>query len=630
MLLEKMRKGVSKIVIQILALLLIASFALWGVGDMVGVISNPDEIATIDGNRVSSREFQQRFRQVMEDARQRYGDIDTEQARALGLADTTLDGILSRHLLDLEAGRLGLRAGDELVAGRIRAEPAFRDSLGQFDRAAYQAVLANNGLTESTYSETIRGEVQRGFLTGVIEDGASAPPLLADIVFRFRGERRSAEFVSVARKDPGTVRVPSDAELADYFAKNEDAFRAPEYRRLSVLYLDPGEIAKEMEPDPERVREEYESRRASLSIPERRNVQQLLASSEESAKALHARLAAGTAFAAGGEDGSVRKTDLGLVARADLPPAIGEAAFALSTGAFSEPVRTPLGWHIVRVTGMEPGRTPSFDEVGGEIAAELALELALDDLVRQGNRLEDVLAGGGTLEEAASEVGGRVRTVQSIDAGGMSREGGQVDGLPRDRRFMETAFGIGAGETSDVVESADGGYFVLRVDDVVASARRPLSDVRDQVKRAWRADRSDGEAKARAEKILERARAGMSLKWLAEEDGLRVAKGGPVDRLGGGAPKSPLPPDILADLFSAKEREFFLSGTREGYAVARVTGIEAATPDRGSEEYRELQENLTGALRVDLLDEFTRALRQEYDVVINSAAMDALFSTQQY
>ena len=629
MLLEKMRKGVSKIVIQILALLLIASFALWGVGDMVGVISNPDEIATVDGNRVSSREFQQRFRQVMEDARRQYGDIDTEQARALGLADSALEGILSRHLLDLEAGRLGLRAGDDLVASRIRNEPAFRNSLGEFDRAAYQAVLANNGFSEDVYVETVRGEVERQFLTGVIEDGASAPPLLADIVFRFGGERRSVEFVSIARKNPETVPAPSDAEMADYFSKNEDAFKAPEYRRLSVLYLDPADIAKEMEPDPERVREEYENRQASLAIPERRQVRQLLAPSEESAKALHAELVGGEAFAAVGSE-SIRRTDLGLVARGELPPALGEAAFALNKDGFSEPVRTPLGWHIMQVTAIEPGRTPSFDEVGKEIAAELGYELALDDLVRQGNRLEDVLAGGGTLDAAASEVGGRVRAVQPINSGRISRDGRRVDGLPEDPAFMQLVFDTKAGETSDVAESADGGYFVLRVDEVIASARRPLAEVREEVRRAWQADHSDREARDQAEKILERAKAGISLKQLAEEDGLKVANGGPVDRVGGGDAKVLPPPDILASLFAAKERDFFLSETRDGYAVARVTGVEAAAPDRESEEYKQLEENLANALRVDLLDEFTRALRQEYDVVVNSAALDAFFGARQY
>ena len=35
MLLEKMKKGVGKVVITILAVLLIISFAVWGIGDMV-------------------------------------------------------------------------------------------------------------------------------------------------------------------------------------------------------------------------------------------------------------------------------------------------------------------------------------------------------------------------------------------------------------------------------------------------------------------------------------------------------------------------------------------------------------------------------------------------------------------
>ncbi len=626
MLLERMRKGVSKIVIQILALLLIASFALWGVGDMVGVISNPDEIATVDGNRISSREFRRQFRAVMDNARRRYGDLDMEQARALGLADTALDSMLSRHVLELEARKLGLRASDELVARRIRAEPAFRDSLGQFDRAVYQAVLANNGLAEGEYADSVRNDLQRGFLADAVAAAAAAPAVLADALYRFRNERRSAAFLRIARKGPKEAPEPSDTELAEYFAENGDAFMAPEYRRLTVLRLDPEETAGEMEPEAGAVREEYENRLESIIVPERRRVEQIVTPSEEDARRLRGRVAGGADFAAAEGDSSARRTDLGTVARSELLPAVAEAAFALGKDGVSEPVETPLGWHVVRVTAIEPGRTPSFDETKDRIRDDLARELALDALVGQSNAIEDVLAGGGTLEDAAAAVGGRPLAVEAVDIELKAPDGTPVEGLPGEPRFAEVAFTMDEGETSGVVDSADGGYFLVRVDGTTPPAKQPLEQVRARVALAWKTDRLDEEARTEATGILEAAQGGTSLEEQARPLGLKVAAGGPVDRVGAGG-GAPLPPGVVADLFSAKEGEHFLSRTAGGYAVARATAVENAEPDGADGDYGRLRDALTEGLNADLLEEYTRALRKEYEVVVDRAAFDAIFAT---
>ena len=81
MLLESMKKGVGKYVMIVLASLLILSFAVWGVGDMVGVISNPDEVATVGDTKITQRQFQKRYRQQLNEIRSRIGNIDSKQAQ---------------------------------------------------------------------------------------------------------------------------------------------------------------------------------------------------------------------------------------------------------------------------------------------------------------------------------------------------------------------------------------------------------------------------------------------------------------------------------------------------------------------------------------------------------------------
>ena len=66
------------------------------------------------------------------------------------------------------------------------------------------------------------------------------------------------------------VGAPSQSDLQTYFDENKEKFRAPEYRKLALLTLDPAKIADPAAITDEDVAAEYEKRKASLTQPERR------------------------------------------------------------------------------------------------------------------------------------------------------------------------------------------------------------------------------------------------------------------------------------------------------------------------------------------------------------------------
>lgn len=628
--LEGMKKGVGKIVMWVLGVLLIASFAVWGIGDMTGAISNPDGVATVAGQRITQREFQEQFRREMDRLRERIGEIDREQARSLGIADSTLDGMISRRLLAEQARDLGLLINDEAIVQQIRRQPAFRNALGHFDRSVYQNVLANSGISEGQYIASLRHDMQQDYLANAISGGVSAPDRLAETVYRYRNERRNTEVIKVPRAGLDKAPTPSEQDLAAYLSANEDSFMAPEYRQLSILYLNPEEVAKELSPSEDRIREEYEYRLPALTIPERRRLEQILVRDEAKAKQTHGALREGRTFDAVSKDVAgerAERVDLGLIARDDLLPDLADAAFALDQGGFTQPLKSPLGWHIIRVVEIQPGREPSLEEVRDEIAKDIAREMALDDLVKRANRIEDATAGGASMEEAADEIGARIRKVEPVDPALKLRAGTPVAGLPGDSRFIEIAFSLEEGAASRLTESGDGGYFMVRVDDVIAPAKRPLDQVRNEVERAWKQERLDVQAKKAAEEIRDAAKGGTPLKEIASGRNLAVQSGKPVSRFATGTDTF-VPRELIASLFEARKGDVVMAQTVDGYAVARLIEVLPAEPERGNEEFARLKETLTSAIANDLLQEYTRALRGEYDVSINRAALESFFATQ--
>ena len=53
--------------------------------------------------------------------------------------------------------------------------------------------------------------------------------------------------------------------------------------------------------------------------------------------------------------------ELGLMKREELPQVLSDIAFELPLNKPSEPVKTPLGWHILRVVKIEPAVTQTFE-----------------------------------------------------------------------------------------------------------------------------------------------------------------------------------------------------------------------------------------------------------------------------
>jgi hypothetical protein len=115
-------------------------------------------------------------------------------------------------------------------------------------------------------------------------------------------------------------------------------------------------------------------------------------------EALSVRLTAGENFvtlaAQNSEDEATkaRGGDLGYFSATRMPPDFIEAATKLRPGEVTRPIRTRLGFHIVKLAQVQPARQQTFDEVRGDIAIDLgnrkraaALQKLIADLGKDAN-----------------------------------------------------------------------------------------------------------------------------------------------------------------------------------------------------------------------------------------------------
>lgn len=626
---QAIRTRAGSIIVKVLFGLLIVSFGFWGIytrSDYYSGHSPDTAVATVGDRSIRADELQRALEPALQRLRAQLGtSLDQQQMKQLGIVDTLLNQLIDRSLLDQEAQRLGLETSDEIVRSAIYDNPAFRTPDGKFDRQLFAQVLAVNRMSEEQLVARLRHDIPRADLLQAITVGVRAPRPVVDALYRYRNEKRLADIVSFPVASVATVGEPDEAALTKFYEANADLFRAPEYRAFTVASLSPADVTTAGDIPEDKLRSEYEQHKEEFATPERREIQQILAPSEEKAKEAEAALAAGkdwkeVATTIAGQDPET--IELGALSRQEIPHELGDVAFELPLDKPSEPIKTPLGWHILRVVKIEAPTTQSFAEAKAKIAAELKLQDAADRLSKVGNQADDALAGGAPLSEVAAKFGLKTTTVDAADDAGQGRDGKPVS-LPEPRdEILKAAFQTKQDDTSRIIDGADGSIYAVHVDKIAPPQVRPLAEVKDKAVAAWQAEQKRESAVKSAEALKDAVKPGEALAKIAGDKGLTLLAAVPLSR--SERPGVPVPPALIAKLFEAKPGEVVTAADDTAAHTAQLKEIQApeSVPDAAAAA---LSDQLAGAQRVDIASEFTATLRRRFPVEIHRDALDRMF-----
>src|SRR3984957_15938611 len=135
--LESMRKAsqgvVGKAIMTVVMGLIIVSFVIWGVGDMLRGFS-PSTVASVGGAKISAQDYYVAYdRAIQQYQRRLRRPFTSEEARQVGLDRIVLQQLLSEAAVDDEARKLGLGISDEGLGGATPSTPASQDKPGDFD-----------------------------------------------------------------------------------------------------------------------------------------------------------------------------------------------------------------------------------------------------------------------------------------------------------------------------------------------------------------------------------------------------------------------------------------------------------------------------------------------------------------
>ncbi|WP_101068116.1 peptidylprolyl isomerase [Roseovarius salinarum] len=608
---------ISKTLVWILMGLLILGLGGFGVTNLSGRVQT---IGSVGETEITVQEYARALRnEIRALEAERGGSVTFAEAREAGVDQRVLSQLIATAALDEEARRLGISVGDENLREQLLSIPNFQGPDGEFDREAYRFALDQAGMTEAEFEADIRAETARSLLQGALVSGVRVPQAFTGLLIDYLGTRRDVAWL---RLGPSALETeppaPTEADLKEYHAANEDRFTEPEKRRITYAWLTPEMMADEVEVSEDALRDAYEARIEEFQRPERRLVERLAFETMEAARAAREKLDAGEASfeslveARGLELSDI---DLGDVTRDDLGPA-AEAVFDAGAGAVAGPVQSNVGPALFRVNGVLQAQETSFEDARAELRAELAADRARRLIDNRVQAIDDMLAAGATLEELAEET--------PMRTGRIDWHEGMREGIAAYAAFREAAAAASPDDYPELENLRDGGVFALRLEEVIPPRVQPLSEVRDAVRRGWSAQATREALRDQVEDEIARLETGAALSDLGAEPA-REAGLTRRDFVPGA------PPQFTDRIFSVGEGEVATMDDGDGIIVARVEAVRGPDPDSPDlDELRSrLRDQASGSLAQDYYQAVARDIRSRAGIQIDQAALNAVHANFQ-
>ncbi|HEX9138762.1 MAG TPA: peptidyl-prolyl cis-trans isomerase [Steroidobacteraceae bacterium] len=524
--------------IAVLGLLALV-FALWGAYGVVNLsFGAPNYGLKVNGQEIPiatvQRAWQQRLSQYQAQLKSELPAPLREQLQKQMVSDYVRNSLMQQRALDR-----GFRTSDQQIFDFLHKEPAFLVR-GEFDRVAYQAALAQAGLTSEAYEQELGENLPTNKFTEAMALGDFMTDAELKHVFALEHEQREIRYAQLPAARYGAAMTPTDAQIQAWYQAHLSDYQTTESVRLQYAELKLDALAAGLSIDPSALQQWYTKNQIRFVQPERRHAHDILislgtssdtaadAAALKKAQDVLAQLKAGADFATlakkySDDPGSAaRGGDMGSFARATLgDKAFGDALFALHAGELSAPVKSQFGYHIIRLDDITPERAKTLADSRAELEGlyrrEQASELFGDRQEQLQQKLEN--SNGSDLLALAQEFAlqtGEVAKFTRTD-GGVLGSNAELD------RVVFSAEMVAGNRIGGPVALSEDHLVLVKVLEHHAPEAKPLASVRADVLAAIRKDEGAKQARAAADAALAQLNGGANLDAVMKTLGLSAS-----------------------------------------------------------------------------------------------------------
>ena len=618
------KNSILKIIFGSLLTILIISFGMWGTEDLVGVGKKQSTVATVGKLDISAKEFYSLYTRQTEEIRKLLGSsLDIKKSREFGYVDRALSSLVNRALFNNEALELGLSVSDINVRDKILKDDAFKDDLGQFSELQFRQLISESGYSEDTYVEGTRQDLAREQMVETIRSSLTIPKIMLKKLGEYNLQERSVDYFVIDVRNEKIDKI-EDQELKDFYNANKADFMSEELRNAETLLLDAKEYAKKSTVTSDEVELLYEERKEALIEPEERFLYQILVDSDQKSKSIANKINPKNFEAIAKKDLGLNKEDinLGWNTKSELPEEIVDDIFNLKEGEISIPLQSGFGWHIIYVSKIKERKEVKFEEVKNKFRNEILFEKGKDAVYDLQDELEDLLASGSTFDEIS-----KILEVKILKSNLIKKNGEFVNGKKekfKDERILRTIFNQKLNEEGNIIDTdGDEGLAISLVTEIIPPKQLSFEESKNKILEMITLRNQTNKALKKAEKIKNKVESKkITFNNQAKKLNLEIKGVQPFSRILPDSSVLPIP--LISKIFESKIKDVnYVKRGQTEVIVAQTAEIKNDLVNDKS-ELKEFEIKLKDDLTIDLLAQFSEALRKKYKITINDDVIDQL------
>ncbi|MEO0642752.1 MAG: peptidyl-prolyl cis-trans isomerase [Pseudomonadota bacterium] len=619
-----------------LGFLALVAFAFAGAdlgGTALGGVSQGERVAAVADDTITSSELVGTTQSALRGVQQSNPTITMEQFLADGALDEVLSQMIDRYAIGAYSEQTGLRAGENLVNSEILQLDAFRGVSGEFDQQVFESRLAERRISEAI----LRRDLADGLLAQQLLLPASAstqmPQKAARLYASLFFERRSGRIALIPSAPFNNDEKPEAAAVEAYYTQNRTDYINPERRTLRFAIFNADNLTVDVTPSDEEVAARYERDKDQYAAREARDVTLFTVPTQEGAEALVEQIRAGKPLEAAAREAGFNTTTAADRDQEQLTTttsfATAQAVFAAKQGEVIDPAQGTLGWYIARVDKITNTPQQPLSVVRDTIAQTLEQEKRTAALGDLSARIEEQVDLGTSLTQIADAFDLTLQESPPLLADG--RVFGNVGSQANQalRPILDTAFALDESQPQLDILVPGSQFLVYDVTSIVVSTAPPLAEIRERVENDLKLLQASDQALAAANRIMEKARADISLAQALTQEEIDLPPSDTVTlaraELEQLRARGNVPP-ALALLFSMSEGTIkrLEAPGNQGWILIALDEITPGEVPEDSPVIAQSQQQLSASLRAEYSEQMISAMRDEVGVETNADALESV------
>ena len=400
--LNVIRNLVKSIAGKILLLVMVASFAVWGMGDLLR--SGDSGLVAIVGNqKITINEFYYQFQKKLNELNQSLEKkLTEEEAHNQQITYLVLNEMVYGKMIQEFAEKNSIYLSDNIIKKAIISIPQFHDEDGNFNKILFDNAIINNFNSEEEFTD----EISKIFLNNLLFESFTIPTQLnkdiSNLFYDYEAETRNVLYFNI---NDSFIKMSQETDngALEFYNKNKNDYLINKKIKTRYIKANPNTFDLLVSVTDEEIETFYNENIDTYTVNETREIEIINTNTVNQANKIIEIIANENELTKYLDQVDLSISKLENVKINDFDKEISDNIFNNPVGVLSNPVNIEgLGYFVIKINKINSAKTVSLDEGSDEIIETIKNEKSYKLFLENVDLIEELNLTGSTLDDISS------------------------------------------------------------------------------------------------------------------------------------------------------------------------------------------------------------------------------------